>query len=309
MALKSKRILFILVAGLLLIGGTAAGLFFRFARPIGSGPAGPVVDSSAFSSPWTTRRVLFVGLGDSVTAGFGARKGYDYFDRLAKPPADEFPEMSRACLASIFPNLQSTNLAISGSTSSEVLQRQLALLPTNSPDVFGVVVLTTGGNDIIHNYGRTPPREEAMYGATVDEAKPWVANFSDRLNAALAQIESRFPGGCEIFLANIFDPTDGLGDAERAGLPPWKEAMGILAGYNAVIQHAAGKNHHVHIVNIHDAFLGHGIHCAQIWQAHFDPHDPHYWYFYNLEDPNERGYDVIRRLFLLEIAKARDRIK
>ena len=30
--------------------------------------------------------------------------------------------------------------------------------------------------------------------------------------------------------------------------------------------------------------------------------------FYNLEDPNERGYDVIRRLFLLEIAKTKVQI-
>ena len=30
--------------------------------------------------------------------------------------------------------------------------------------------------------------------------------------------------------------------------------------------------------------------------------DPHYWYYANIEDPNERGYDAIRRIFLNEIA-------
>lgn len=30
---------------------------------------------------------------------------------------------------------------------------------------------------------------------------------------------------------------------------------------------------------------------------------PHYWYYVNLEDPNERGYDAIRRMFLIQIAK------
>jgi lysophospholipase L1-like esterase len=306
---KSKRIIYVLLAGLVLILAVAAWLFFRFARPEGSGPAGPAVDRAAFSPVWTKRPILFVGLGDSVTAGFGARKGYSYFDRLEKNPADEFAELNGLCLASVFPNLQFTNLAVSGSTSSEVTQRQLGPLPTNSPGVFGIVVMTTGGNDLIHNYGRTTPREEAMYGASVEEAKPWVDNFSRRLNGTLTQIESRFPGGCEIFLANIFDPTDGGGDAETAGLPAWKDSVNILDAYNAAIRHAAENDHHVHVVDVHQAFLGHGIHCTQFWRDHFDWHDPHYWFFYNLEDPNERGYDVIRRLYLTEIAKTKEEIK
>lgn len=298
----------VLLIGLVLIAGAGTWLFFRIALPVGSGAAGPVVGHDLFSSTWTGRPVLFVGLGDSVTAGFGARKGYSYFDRLAKNPADEFPEMNGICLASIFPKFQSLNLSVSGSTSSEVPSRQLNALPTNAPNVLGIVVMTTGGNDIIHNYGHTPPREEAMYGASMDEAKPWVENFRRRLDSTLEQINSRFPGGCELFLANIFDPTDGLGDADRAGLPVWKDSMQILDAYNTVIRHAADTHPNVHIVDIHAAFLGHGIHCTQFWRAHFDWHDPHYWYFTNLEDPNERGYDAIRRLFLLEIAKKRNRL-
>jgi lysophospholipase L1-like esterase len=294
--------------GLLLIAGAGAWLFFQIARPVGSGPAGPTVGRDLFSSAWTSKPVLLVGLGDSVTAGFGARKGYSYFDRLVKNPSDDFQEMHGICLASVFPKFQFTNLSVSGSTSSEVPARQLGSLPTNAPDISGIVVMTTGGNDIIHNYGHTPPREEAMYGASMDEAKPWVENFGRRLESTLGQINSRFPGGCEIFLADIFDPTDGLGDAEWAGLPKWKDSMQILDAYNAVIRHAADTHPNLHLVDVHGAFLGHGIHCTQFWRSHFDWHDPHYWYYTNLEDPNERGYDVIRRLFLLEIAKNRNRL-
>ena len=184
-----KRISIIVLAGLAVLGGGAACLFFQFVRPIGSGPAGPAVGRELFSSAWTDRRVLFVGLGDSVTAGFGARKGFSYFDRLAANPANDFPEMKGICLASVFPKFQSTNLAVSGSTSSEVPSRQLHALPTNAPDVFGVVVMTTGGNDIIHNYGRTPPREEAMYGASMEEARPWVENFGRRLSSTIGQMK------------------------------------------------------------------------------------------------------------------------
>jgi hypothetical protein len=31
--------------------------------------------------------------------------------------------------------------------------------------------------------------------------------------------------------------------------------------------------------------------------------DPHYWYHASLEDPNERSYDALRRLFLNEMAR------
>jgi hypothetical protein len=125
----------------------------------------------------------------------------------------------------------------------------------------------------------------------------------------IEQINSRFPGGCHIFLANIFDPTDGFGDVQRTGLPAWRDGLRIVAAYNSVIERCAGKHAFVHLVDIHGAFLGHGIHCTQFWSDHYDTNDPHYWYYSNLEDPNERGYDVIRRLFLLNIAKTADRFR
>ncbi len=304
-----KRLSLILLAGLILVVVVGAGLYFRFARPIGNGPTGPIVTREWFSKSWTTNQILLAGLGDSVTAGFGARKGYSYFDRLVKNPADEFPDMDGLCLSRVLPNLRTTNLAVSGSTSFEVTARQLTLLKTNSLNVFGIVVITTGGNDLIHNYGRTPPREEAMYGATSDEAAPWIENFGRRLEATIGEIQNRFPGGCLIFLANIYDPTDGLGDAEMAGLPPWKDSTKILAAYNGVIQRCADKFPAVRVVDMHGAFLGHGIHCTHFWRKSYDFHDPHYWFYSNLEDPNERGYDAIRRLFLIEIAKTQRQIK
>jgi hypothetical protein len=133
-----------------------------------------------------------------------------------------------------------------------------------------------------------------MYGATLDEAKPWISNFEQRIELMIQKIESRFPGGCQIYLANIFDPTDGIGDTTRARLPEWKDAEPILNAYNDVISRCAQKHPNVHAVDIHAAFLGHGIHCTQFWRANYDWHDPHYWLYDNLEDPNERGYDAMR---------------
>ena len=301
--MKNRRVILVALAGLFAVTSMASYLYFWRTRPIGSGPAGPAVSSAIFGKVWSEQRVLLVGIGDSVTAGFGARKGYSYFDRLIKNPRDEFREMRGKCLQAVFPNLQFTNLAISGSTSAEHITRQLPKVPKADSNTVGLILITTGGNDLIHNYGRTPPREEAMFGATWKQAAPWVKNFETRLQSIVKQAHARFPAGCHIFLVTIYDPTDGAGDSERAGLPKWKDGQKILAAYNEVIVRCSKENSFVHIVDIHRAFLGHGIHCTQFWTPHYDSKDPHYWYYENLEDPNERRYDVIRRLFLTEMAR------
>ena len=206
--MKLNRLRIIFALGLVLVLAASACLYFWFSVPVGNGPAGPIVLGETFAQQWTNRPVLFVGLGDSVTAGFGARKGYSYFDRLVQNPTDEFQDMRGICLGKVFPKLTFTNLAISGSTSIELLEQELPHLAQADSNTLGIVVINTGGNDLIHNYGRTPSREQAMYGATLDEAKPWISDFERRIELMIQQIESRFPGGCQIYLANIFDPTD-----------------------------------------------------------------------------------------------------
>ena len=148
-----------------------------------------------------------------------------------------------------------------------------------------------------------------MYGATWEQAQPWIYNFEQRLHLILSEIEARFPGGCQVFIASIYDPTDGVGDIHRAGLPEWKDGLRILEAYNRIILKSAEQKSNVHLVDLHATFLGHGLHCTQFWQQHYDRQDPHYWYHVNLEDPNERGYVVIRRLFLNEMAKVSNQLQ
>ncbi len=307
--MKAKRFLSLTAIAVLLIIGVLGYLQFWENRPIGEGPAGTTIPGHKFGQQWSEKQLLLVGLGDSVTAGFGARRSYSYFDRLVANPSDEFPEMKGLCLKAVLPHLHYTNLAISGSTSGEHISRQLPLLPAVESNIVGVVVITTGGNDLIHNYGRTPPREEAMYGATLEQAKPWITNFESRLELMVDRINNNFAGRCHIFLATIFDPTDGGGDIQRAGLPKWNDGLEILAAYNNIIRRCSERHQFVHLVDVHNAFLGHGIHCTQFWSNHYDSKDPHYWYYTNLEDPNERGYDAIRRLFLLKIADVADQLR
>ncbi len=289
-----------------------AGLFtehFWLTRTEGTGPAGPDVPRAPFSTVWSRRPVRLVGLGDSVTAGYGASPGHSYFARLAQNPPDEWPGLSGVCLRAVLPNLRAENHAVSGSTSLDHADHEIPHLQCRPPEELGLVVLTTGGNDLIHNYGRSAPREGAMYGATLAQAEPWIRNFSRRLERMTAAIKARFPGGCELFLANIYDPTDDAGTANVVGLPSWPDGAAILRRYNACIQAHAAAHSEVHPVDLHGVMRGHGIYCRQFWRPQYVSADPHYWYNENFEDPNDRGYDAIRRAFLLEILLARNRVR
>lgn len=306
---RFRRLRWLLVGGGLVIAIAAAYVHFYLYLPIGTGPAGPPVPREPFAEPWTSRKILLVGLGDSVTAGLGSMRGHSYFERLVANPADEFEDMQGRSLSHIFPNLETLNVALSGSNSAEHLEHVENRLPQQDAETFGLVVMTCGGNDLIHWYGRTAPAENAMYGATWDQAQPWIANYEQRLDDILSAIKSRFPGGCVILLADIYDPSDGFGDPETAGLPSWPDVLQIHAAYNDALRSAASRHDEVHVVPMHREFLGHGIHCRKFWLPTYRPEDPCYWYAPNLEDPHDRGYDAIRRLYLLEIIKLRDQFR
>ncbi|MCL4192982.1 MAG: SGNH/GDSL hydrolase family protein [Thermoguttaceae bacterium] len=304
---RLRRLAVLVALAVVLVSVVAAYRHYWLARPIGEGPAGPPVPHEPFAKAWTTRPVLLLAVGDSVTAGLGARLGYGYVDRLVRNPPDEFPDMQGRSLSAVLPNLTVKNIALSGSNSLQHVE-MLEELEPQDPETLGLVMMTSGGNDLIHWYGQRPPREGAMYGASLAEARPWIDNYAARLETMLDLVDARFPGGCHVFLADIYDPTDGVGDARNAGLPPWPDGVAILAAYNETIRQTAKSRPNVHLVPMYDEFIGHGVHCRQFWREFYRPEDPYYWFYVNLEDPNERGYDAIRRVFLLEILKIRDKL-
>lgn len=298
-----RRTLVFLALGLLVLVATWAIIDLRLSRPIGSGPAGPMLDAADFQSVWSERPIQVVGIGDSVTAGLGANSpDHSYFNRVIQNPKDEFEQMRGVCLSAVLPNLSSDNYAISGTESDthwDIIQNKIPVYE----DRFGIVLMTSGGNDLIHSYGRSAPRECAMYSATLAQAQPWIRNFQARLDAMVQAINDKFPAGCEIYIGDIYDPTDGVGDALSIFLPDWPDGLAIHAQYNEAIRSVAEKHDFVFVVPLHRTFLGHGSHCRQFWRSTYDRNDPHYWYYDNIEDPNDRGYDAIRRIFLDTIAR------
>jgi lysophospholipase L1-like esterase len=233
---------------------------------------------------WSRRPVDLVGFGDSLTKGEGARPGHSYFELLAK------------ALAPHFPQLKVQNLALSGSNSKSLERR----LDSNSfkrrdPQTLGWVVITIGGNDLVHRWGMFPPTECAMFGATHEQARPWIANFRERLDRMVKVIEQHFPGGCEIFIANIYDPTDDQGDIENAPtpvrLPAWPDVRPIFEAYNQVLAELPQRHPHVHLVDLHTPFLGHGFH-----------HGANAYWFTDLEHPNDAGHAAVAEAFLKTMA-------
>ena len=280
-------------------------LIGRYRHPIGAGSAGPPVAMDAFQKTWSTNQFILIGIGDSVTAGFGATTKHSYFELLLQNDDASCPDMQGRDLRHVLPNLMGRNLSVSYTVSEEHLKNQVPRMAFYPPTVHGIVVITTGGNDLIHDYGRSAPHDGAMYGCTYQQALQWKENFQKRLKGIVDGVIAKFPGGCDIFLANVYDPTDGVGDIERArlGLPAWPEGLRVLPLFNETIAETCRSYTNVHLVDFRSAFLGHGIHCRDRRNAHYQKDDPHYWYFDNLEDPNDRGYDAIRRLFLIEMSK------
>ncbi len=211
--------------------------------------------------------------------------------------------MEGKCLSVVLPNLSSENISVSGSTSLHHVEHINGRLAPY-PEVCGLVVMTTCGNDIIHNYGWTPPSEGAMYNATLAQAESWIENFETRLNGMLDKIIELFPGGREVYLADIYDPTDGVGDALSFMLQHWEDGLAIHAGFNKVFEKVTAERDNVFPVPPHAEFLGHRVHCAQFWREHYHSDDPTYWFYTDVEDPNDHGYDVIRRALLNAITSS-----
>lgn len=299
-----RIVIFILFIILSMCGYVGLRLYLAFRPlPMGDGSAGPAIALEPFERTWSEDKIVFIGIGDSVTKGLGARKRHCYFELLQNNDDEQYPDMVGRDLNKVFVQLESHNYALNYTITQEHIDGQLSKLPRYPANVKGIVVVTSGGNDLIHDYGRSSPVDGAMYGCNYKQGVEWTANLKGRLRTLLEGIIEKFPGGCEIFFANIYDPTDGVSDPQIIGLPRWRNAVKVLALANEKIAQLCQDYENVHLVDIHSEFLGHGLHCTESWRKHYHKDDPHFWYFQNLEDPNRRGFDAVRRLFLAEMVK------
>ncbi len=277
--------------------------------PEGGGSSGYEVNAKPFTKIWSNKKIVLVGMGDSIVTGFGSgHKKNSFFEMITDNPEDDYPDIKNINLRKAFPNLEKINLAENSTASGDHIL-QVDNLEVQSSNVYGIVILSTGGIDLIHDYGNSPPQDEAIYGANLEEVEKYSVLFEQRLNVLIKKIKQKFPGGVKIFLFSIYDPTDGVGDIENVSpllklfkkLPKWKDGLYALNKWNEIIYKTSDENDFVELVDLHKAFLGHGIHCKDKSNPNYKPDDPSYWYYMNLEDPNRKGYDAIRRIVLLKM--------
>ena len=228
-----------------------------------------------------TEGVRLIVMGDSISRGSGA-----------STTARRYGSLLDAELTTFFGNdVELINVAVGGSTTDALATSQLDDLRERlgaTVEGHTILVLTSGGNDMTHALrdGMDP------VGATLEDA---IADL--RTMVAFFRDTTRFPDGVSIYVAAVYDPTDGTGNAGAdcfegltlRGIPGWidmwRDAYRTLAvelGF-AMID-ALGHFH------------GHGFHFDEPANDYYDAADPTLW-FADCVHPNDVGHAQMSGLF------------
>jgi lysophospholipase L1-like esterase len=224
----------------------------------------------------------YVALGDSISiddyAGGPGRGGASL---LFANRGDDFPDWRGRDLRTVHPATTFSLLATDGATTRTLLQAQLprlralAVRPT-------LVTLTVGGNDLLGAYGET------------DAARGVIAGVRAAVDLVLAELTETAPTA-RIAVGTVYDPSDGTGDAERLGLPPWPEAVAVITELNDMLR-AVTAAHGAVVAEIAATFRGHGLLAGDPSRPEPRPAERDLW-FCNLIEPNAWGAGGVRSAF------------
>lgn len=232
----------------------------------------------------TDGRAVYVALGDSISIDdYAGGEGRGGASLLARNRDDDFPEWRGRDLATLDPTLAYHLLATDGGTTDTLLDSQLPQLET-SAIAPTVVTLTVGGNDLLGAYG------------DIQRAREVVSVVRMRVRQVLARVRSvlRQPSD-PVIVGTVYDPSDGTGDALRMGLPPWPEAVDVVAELNAELRGVAAE-HGARVADIHGYFLGHGLRAGNPAQGDPRPANRDLW-FCDVIEPNAWGASTVRAAF------------
>ena len=221
----------------------------------------------------------YVALGDSISiddyAGGPGRGGASLLSRNLD---DDFPGWAGHDLG----DRPFLLLATDGATSRTLLEQQLPRLERSGVRP-SIVTLTIGGNDVLGWYGDTRGALRAADAAV------------ERADTALDWVRRRAAADVRMALGTVYDPSDGTADAARVGLPPWPEAVEVLAHLNTGLRGLA-ERHGVTVAEIHEKFLGHGLATGNPAQGDPRPVNRDLWYCSVIE-PNAWGASGVREAF------------
>jgi lysophospholipase L1-like esterase len=244
--------------------------------------------------PDEVRRVVF--FGDSITAGEGVFHPRGHYASLLVDNDDaNWPDHADHDLVARWPDVEVIDVSRSGATTVDVLQRQIpeleALLEPELPGTT-LVVGTVGGNDIgtlLLNIGDVDAEVERISG-NVAEIASWF------------QASDRFAEQPFVYVTNIYEPTDDMGQADECfyGLPV-SFLRDPLTDLNQATRDAAMRDGWAWI-DLYGHFQGHGLNHDDPTGPNHDAADPTLWLSTDCVHPNARGHHEIRRLFYYAIA-------
>jgi lysophospholipase L1-like esterase len=224
----------------------------------------------------------YVALGDSISIDdYSGGPGRGGASLLFANRDEDFPEWRGRDLRALDPGTTFSPLATDGATTRTLAQAQLprfralGLRPT-------LVTLTIGGNDLLGAYGDT--------GA----ARSVIAGVRAAVDLVLAEVRGTAPSAA-IAVGTVYDPSDGTGDAVRLGLPPWTDAVAVLAELNDTLR-AVAAAHGAVVAEIARFFHGHGLLAGDPSRREPRPAERDLW-FCNLIEPNAWGADGVRAAF------------
>jgi|Tabmets5t2r1_1033131.scaffolds.fasta_scaffold04091_1 lysophospholipase L1-like esterase len=227
--------------------------------------------------------VGYVALGDSMSIDdYAGGPGRGAASLLWRNRDDDFPAWAGRDLTARDPTARLALLASDGATSATVAGEQLGRLHRleRTPTL---ATVTMGGNDLLAAYGDATAARRA------------IRTVVDNGRLVLGSLRSLMGSQAPIVVATVYDPSDGSGDAGRLGLPPWPEALELLAELNRALRMLA-EHHQALVADVHARFLGHGLAAGDPTQSAARPSDRGLWYC-DLIEPNAWGASAIRAAF------------
>ena len=226
---------------------------------------------------------IYAALGDSMSIdAYAGGPGRGAASLLLRNRDDDFPDWAGRDLATRAPGTRLALLAADGAASATVAAGQLARL-AHLPQPPSLATLTVGGNDLLQAYGDT---------VAARAAGRRLAAAGRRILSSLRELMGR---SAPIVVATVYDPSDGTGRAEQLGLPPWPDALELLAEVNQLLR-ALADDHGALVADVHRRFLGHGLLAGDPARPDARPEQRGLWYC-GLIEPNAWGASQIRAAF------------
>lgn len=239
-----------------------------------------------FPPPAATRVIWF---GDSITAGYGVEDRQAWPSLLEKNQDHAWPDDEGDDLRARFGRLEVLDVSRSGARTDDVVRTQLPAVTAAWGEVVEGPVLvagTIGGNDVmdvLFSFGDI----DAGLAEIVDNLREIGAFFTD---------PARFPDGVYLAINNVYEPTDGEGQAAECfyGL----DLSGFIGDFDALNAStlALAQEQGWAWVDLHGHFVGHGFNFDVPQFEAYDEDDPTLWFQDDCIHPNARGHHELRRL-------------